>query len=211
MASQPSDPRLGPAMLAVNVVAGAGWLALTYRFLWREGPLLLFVIFFAVGAVWLLSAIYYSIERLKYGVAELDVTGPVRTGGKLAGVLRVPAGFGGAAELTATLRCLRITFLEGIGGSRNVAQIPYENETWSFRKRFAVSGQGRDSECRVEFNIPANAEPTKQHWFYLGYPYDVVEWQKPGFRWELDVSTDAPGIGFRRTFHIEVVPAGKPT
>lgn len=190
--------------LILHWILSAAWLAMTVKFLWQQSPLYLFLIFFVVGAAWLLATVYFTLERLKYKDVRLDVAGPVRPGGKLVATLHAQSGFGGASAVSATLQCMRVYFNDNLAGNRTKLS-QGEDLVWSVECRFPVASQPGKNQCQLEFDIPADAEVSRRVWL-LPDPNNraVEEWQKPGFRWQLDVRADVPGIDLVRSFPVEV-------
>ena len=204
-------PMTSPLGLLVQWVISGAWLWLTVKFLWKDGPPYLFLIFFVVGAAWFIAAVYLTFGRLRYQDVQLDLAEPVHPGGKLIARLRAPAGFGGASAVTATLQCKRAYFYDNLGGNRRHVT-PAEEVVWSREARFPVSVQSGNSECPIEFDVPADARATVPVSLVLGDErMHVQNWQKSGFHWQLDVHADAPGIDLVCSFPVTVSarPPGK--
>ena len=198
-------------MPLIHLVLSAAWLWMTVAYLWPAPfvqPWLLFAAFFLAGAVWMVAAILMTIERLRYGAITLDQAGPARSGGKLVAVARAPRGFAGARALRARLQCLRTYYLDDLGGNRK--NLTYAEEViWSLEREFPVTGEAGERECRISFDIPADAEASRTVIF--DWSPAAIEWYKSGYRWQVGLRTDAPGIGLMRDFPITVAapPAGK--
>jgi len=187
-------------MLAVHWIGSTAWLWMTYQFLWRQEPLILFIAFFFVGICWFLGAVLLTVQWVRFGDVKLDVADPVVLGGKLRAVLRT--WFGEVREVTASLHCKRVEWKESFMSEDGHGHLPEQKSVWSRTGRFPVSG----GQCRLEFDVPADAEPSRPHEYNFGDRRVKMQWQTPGFRWSLDVRVDT-GIGLQRTFYVEVVPA----
>jgi hypothetical protein len=187
-------------MLLVHWFGSAAWLWMTYHFLWRQDPLILFLAFFFVGICWLLGAVVQTVQWARFGDVKLDVADPVFPGGKLSAVLRTR--FGKVREVTATLHCKRVEWKESFMSEDGHGHLPEQKSIWSRTGRFPVSG-GR---CRIEFAVPPDVAPSRPHEYNFADRRVKMQWQTPGFRWQVDVRVDT-GIGLQRTFFIEVAPA----
>ena len=193
-----SKSRVGPGVLFGYYCFSLAWLWFTWEFLWKLGEpdfgdRLLFGIFFLIGLTWLLATVYHTLEWFKFGDTRLEFMGRVFPGGKLTAVLRVPQPVVGTRTLKATLQCKHVYW----GGTADTKSIR-EDVVWSLERDFPVLTRARKSECRIEFEVPGDAELTTA-------TTGVGGGQNPGHYWELAIHADVPGIDLMRSFLVPVV------
>ena len=186
-------------MFLLHWVGSAAWLWMTFHFLSPRESLVLFLAFFFVGICWLLGAVLQTVQWARFGNVTLSVADPVFLGGKLSAVLRTR--FGEVREVTAILQCKRVEWRESFMSADGHGHLPEQKSVWSRTGRFPVSG----GQCRIEFVLPADAEPSRPHEYNFGDRRVKMQWQTPGFLWSLDVRVDT-GIGLARSCPVEVLP-----
>jgi hypothetical protein len=193
--------RPGPRAILANYCLSLALLGITLLFFWKESPVdpagrLPFQVFFIIGVVWFLGALYYTMAWLAHGDVRLQVLGPVYPGGRLVAVVRVPKLLVGARTLRATLRCMEVYRGEPIPKAWYARPI-LERSVWSIKGGFPVVTRGRTSECRIEFDVPADALLTTGSVDVFGNPI-------PGSYWDLAIYADVPGIDLVRSFPVRV-------
>ena len=164
------------------------------RFAWKESAHVVGGVLLVIGAVLLLATIYHTLELLKYGDLHLAIETRPFPGGKLVALVRAPGGIGGARELTATLHCKHVYWRTNMGQSGSSLS---EDVVWSTERQFPVSVRLGRSHCRIEFDLPADAQVSTTSTIAGGG-------QSPGHYWEVCVHADVPGIDLMRTFLIPV-------
>src|SRR5262245_61107576 len=107
MASEKTGYGAGLGWVLVSLIGSSALLWATFHFLWRKDSALFFIIFFIIGAGWLLGAILLGLQWARFGNVTLTVADPVSPGGKLRAVLRTK--FGEVRDVTAFLECKRIS------------------------------------------------------------------------------------------------------
>jgi hypothetical protein len=188
------------------------WLGATVHFLWPD-PLVLFVLFFAVGALWFTTIVVLAFQRANFGDVDLAVAGAVFPGSRLKAELRASKGFGEAREVTAALVCKRVSWREEFGTGYGKELVPLEEVVWSRQARFPAVAHGGGGLCRIEFEVPADGEVTRDKEWNSNDRGVMMQWQKPGIQWWIDVRVAAPGMRMDRSFPVTVVarPAGNIT
>jgi len=187
-------------MLLLHWIGSSAWLWTTFHFLSPRESLVLFLAFFFVGICWLLGAVVLTVQWARFGDVKLDGGDPAFLGAKLSAVLRTR--FGKVREVTASLHCKRVAWRDDFMSGYGQGHLPEEESVWSRTGRFPVIG----GQCRIEFDVPADAEPSRPHEYNRADRQIKMQWQTPGFTWQLDVRIDT-GIGLQRSFFVEVVPA----
>jgi hypothetical protein len=193
MAPPVSRTRVGfGALLFYYLFSGAFlWFG---RFAWKEGASVIGGILFIVGLIFLVATVYHTLELFKYGDLHLEIETRPFPGGKLVALIRAPSGIGGARTLNATLQCKYVYWRSNVDGrGRSIS----EDVVWSTEKEFPVTARLGRSQCRIEFDVPADAQSSTTSTTMGGG-------QSPGHYWEVRVHADVPGIDLMRTFLITV-------
>lgn len=189
MANPLSKARVGfGALLFYYLFSGVFlWIG---RLAWKSGSHFVGGPLVIVGLVFLVATIYHTLELFKYGDLHLEIETRPFPGGKLVALIRAPSGMGGARKLNATLQCKYVywrTDLDGRGRSIS------EDIVWSVENEFPVTSRLGRSHCRIEFDVPADAQSSTASTVLGGS-------QSPGHYWEVCVHADVPGIDLMRSF-----------
>lgn len=195
-----SKSRPGPRAILASYCLSLVLLGLTWLLFWKESPVdpagrLPFQVFFFIGVAWLLGALYYTVAWFAHGDVRLQVIGPVYPGGRLVAVVRVPKPLVGARSIRATLRCTEV--YRGEPHPKSGYRPVLESPVWSIKTSFPVTRRGRTSECRIEFDVPADALLTSGS-------VDIFGNRIPGSYWDLAIHADVPGIDLVRSFPVRV-------
>lgn len=150
-------------------------------------------LFDLIGVIVIGTAIYKTLQYLKYGSSVLHFDRfPFHPGEQMAARLEAPAQLGSFNALELTLRHIEERIeVHGSGKNRSQRSVRYQvyADTTVYQKGALAGGGGR--ELRVTFDLPAQ-------------PYLTRLSENPPRYWELEVKGDAPGVDYHALFLIPV-------
>jgi hypothetical protein len=148
---------------------------------------------YVISALTLAWVAMQAAQFAKHGDVVATFAAPGMPGGKLAGVIRFPKPLD-ARHARATLRCTHVYWHRQRGEEEEHRN---EDLVWSRVMLAPIRRAGAGCECRVEFALPMDAQPTSSLNTSSGT-------QGPGIYWELEVTVDVPGLDLERSFIVQV-------
>jgi hypothetical protein len=150
------------------------------------------LLFPMVGAGLLVWAVRLTLRYLKYGTSRLELsTVPGSIGGRIAGIVRVPARLQPEDGFAATLSCVRrITTRSGKNSSTS-ERILWQEESRA-RGEPVRDAAGSGMRVPLSFRIPADAMASDST-----NPRDEIVWR-------LTLSANVPGVDYHSSFDVPV-------
>lgn len=149
---------------------------------------------YVIAGLGLLSVLVQAAQFAKHGEVLATFPIPGAPGGKLTGTVRFPKPLD-ARHAKATLRCKHVYWRRQRGDEEDYRS---EDLVWSSAMLAPIRRVGAQSECRIEFRLPPDAQPSTSLTTGSGT-------QGTGFYWELEVTADVPGLDLERSFIVQVV------
>lgn len=148
-----------------------------------------------VGFGLLALAVWKTLQKAKFGTAELQLAAHAAPGGSLSARLLMPPSANEAEALFGELVATRLTIRIEAGEER-----PEAVDVWSQKRNFPVHRDGRRRYAALRFDLPPDAPPTTVPAHGLVRSYEPGEY----VYWQLKVTAVLSGVDFARTFDIRV-------